>query len=68
VNHELLLAGIPVLAGWVWWVDRKVSAHEAVIERLDKLTQLMLEDRLDQSQKRRDPEDARDSRSRREYR
>lgn len=47
IQPELLLASLPLIAAWVWWVDKKVAAHEAVIKRIDMLVQLMLEDRLD---------------------
>lgn len=52
MSQELLITGLPLLAGWIWWVDRKVSAHEEVIKRMDKLAQIMLEDRLAQGQNR----------------
>ena len=47
MSETILAAGIPVLFGWIWWVDRKVSAHEAVIQKMDQLMQVLLEDRLD---------------------
>lgn len=50
MTPELYAAGLSLLAGWIWWVDRKVSAHEEVIKRLDQLAQIMLEDRLAQNQ------------------
>lgn len=43
---DYLMAGIPFLAGWIWWVDRKVSSHEAVIEKMDRLVDILLSDRL----------------------
>lgn len=51
------MAGAGAMATWIWWVDRKVASHEAVIERMDQLVQLLLEDRLAQDQVRRDPQE-----------
>lgn len=51
-QQDLLFATIPLIVGWVWWVDRKVSAHEAVIKRIDLLINLMLEDRFDHDSRR----------------
>lgn len=65
MNPDLMYATIPLIIGWVWWVDRKVSAHEAVIQRIDTLVQLMLEERLNaQSQNWREAEEPRHRRRR----
>lgn len=47
MTQEILMAGVGAMASWIWWADRKVASHEAVIERLDALVTLLLEDRLD---------------------
>lgn len=52
MTQEILMAGVGAVASWIWWVDKKVASHDAVIERMDKLVQLLLEDRLDQDQRR----------------
>jgi hypothetical protein len=44
--NTIVAAGIPVLGGWIWWVDRKVSSHEAVIQKMDRLLDILLQERL----------------------
>lgn len=46
MTDTMLTAAGSALAGWIWWVDRKVSAHEEVINKVDELVKLLLEDRL----------------------
>lgn len=50
MSSELLLASLPLIVAWVWWVDRKVAAHEAILVKLDHLINLLLEERLDKRQ------------------
>lgn len=38
---------VPAVAGWVIWVSRAINRHEAVIEKIDKLVDVLLQDRLD---------------------
>lgn len=46
MTQDILLAGAGALASWIWWVDRKVASHEAVIEKLDKLVDILIEERI----------------------
>ena len=41
--ETILGATIPLLAGWIWWVDRKVASHEVIINKMDKLIDLLME-------------------------
>ena len=41
--ETILGAFIPLLAGWIWWVDRKVASHEVIIAKMDKLIDLLME-------------------------
>ena len=50
MQPELLLAAVPIIAAWIWWVDKKVAAHDAIIKKLDMLVDLLLEERLDRRQ------------------
>lgn len=43
---ELVTAGLPLLAAWVWWIDRRVASHDALIPKLNQLVDLLLEERL----------------------
>ena len=58
MQPELLLAAIPIITAWVWWVDKKVAGHDAIIKKLDQLVDLLLEERLAQSQDRRQAEES----------
>lgn len=55
---DIALAALPVIAAWVWWVDKKVAGHDAIIKKLDQLVDLLLEERLAQSQNRRQAEES----------
>lgn len=66
MNEQLLLAALPIVGGWVVWVSKKVTSHEAVIQRIDQLVTLLLEDRLDAQDKER--RQAQESYHRRSYR
>lgn len=35
-----------VLGRWVWDIDRRVTAHEVIISKLDKLTDVLLQKEL----------------------
>lgn len=48
MSEQLLLAAIPALAGWVLYIDRKVASYEEIIKRIDKLVDILLEERLAQ--------------------
>lgn len=47
IDNQYLMAALPFIGGWIVWVSKTVSAHDQVIKNLDKLVQVMLEDRLD---------------------
>ncbi len=49
MNDQLMVAGVSALAAWIWWVDRRVSAHEEIIRKLDRFMDILLEDRLNRS-------------------
>lgn len=51
--NELVAVAVPLMAGWIWWVDRKVSAHEEVIKAINQLVHVLLEDRLSAQNKER---------------
>lgn len=47
LTSALMIAG-PII-GWGWFVEQRLSAHQAIIDKLDKLIDIVLEDRLGQN-------------------
>jgi pantothenate kinase-related protein Tda10 len=45
-TEQVLIAAAPLVGGWMVWVSRTVSAHEALIKKIDTLVDLLLEERL----------------------
>ena len=43
----LIPTAVTALFGWIWAIDRKVALHDQVIEKMDKLTDLLLNRELD---------------------
>ena len=46
-TESILLAVAPVLGGWIWRTEQRISKMDGVIEKMDELVSLLLEDRLD---------------------
>ena len=42
----MILAALPLLGGWVWNTERRLTKHDGVIDKLDQLVTLLLEDRI----------------------
>jgi hypothetical protein len=53
IDNQFVMAALPVVGGWIVWVSRSISTHDAVIKKLDKLVDILLEERINaQSEKR----------------
>lgn len=57
-QEDILLAALPFAFAWIWWVDKKVAAHEAVIVKMDQLIDMLLEAQIAQNQDRRKAEES----------
>lgn len=64
--EQIFYAAVPVVGGWAIWVSRNINTHNAIIERLDKLVDILLEERL--SAKDQNRRQAQESNHRRSYR
>ena len=65
-TETILLAAAPLLGGWIWRTEQRLSKLDGVIEKMDQLVSLLLEDRLDKSQERGNSQNSSDRSSRRE--
>ena len=50
-TEQILIAALPFLGGWVWRTEARITRQDAVIVKIDRLVDVLLEDRLAQSQK-----------------